>query len=370
MRRICIYCQTWESGGIEAFVHNVLCHMDLAGLKIDIVTDILKPSIFTEDLLARGIVFRQLSGSTKKLVQNARKFFQLMQKERYDVLHLHIFQALSMFYLLLAKRVGVSVRIVHSHNDQLRKSRTRSLKMLLHKSASIIFSVNATAFWACSDAAAKFMFPSTILKKRGYRFVPNGIALDRFRPNQKKREEMRTQLQLEGTFVIGNVGRLCYQKNQSFLLDVFSQICKKDRTARLLLIGEGGDFEKLREKASRLSVSDAVIFYGTTSSVENLLWAMDVFVFPSIFEGLGIAAIEAQASGLPTVCASSVPPEALASSLAYQMKNDASIEEWANVILALKHKQTCDTFTELKKAGFDIAEVSHLIENVYLTGAM
>ena len=133
VRRICIYCQTWESGGIEAFIYNILTHMEISGLEIDIVVEVQKESVFTNRLKARGIRFRELSGSHRRPTENYRRFAKLMGEQRYDVLHLNVFQALQLSYLHLAKKLGIPVRIAHSHNTMLRRSKTRVLKMGIHK---------------------------------------------------------------------------------------------------------------------------------------------------------------------------------------------------------------------------------------------
>lgn len=366
MRRVCIYCQTWESGGIEAFLNNILQHMDLAELQVDIVADSLKESVFTDGLKLRGITFRELSGSSRALMQNYRCFAKLLDKQRYDVIHLNVFQALSLAFLPLARRKGVPIRIAHSHNTMLRQSRTRQLKLGIHSLAKQLFARDATELWTCSDAAARFMFPAALLSERGYRFIPNGIDLRRFQLDEGEREKIRKQLGLEKAFVLGNVGRLCYQKNQSFLLDVFARVYAQDASARLLLVGEGEALAKLKEKAVRRSLSDKVIFYGTTPRVERLLWAMDVFVFPSVFEGLGIAAIEAQAAGLPTICSDGVPREALASSLAQQIPLAAPVEQWAQAIFAARCRPAVpDPVEQLVASGFDIGQVSSGIESIY-----
>ncbi len=366
MKRICIYCQTWESGGIEAFISNTLSHMDLSGLEIEIVAEALRRSVFTEELEAKGVVFHELSGSPRRIVGNYRRFSKLVSMRRYDVLHFNLFQALPMVCLLPAKREGVPIRIAHSHNTMLRQSRTRAVKMRIHRIASYLFSGIATDWWACSDAAARFMFPDTRSSGEEYRIIPNGICLNRFVFNVAERERMRKRLNLEGTFVIGNVGRLCFQKNQTFLLDIFSRIYAEEPSARLLLVGEGEALAALKEQAGRLSISNAVIFFGNTSEVEKLLWAMDVFVFPSIFEGLGIAAVEAQAAGLPTLCSDRVPQEALASSLAQQISLDAPLSQWGDAIMdAQRQKTAVDTVRQLEEHGFDVKTVSAEIRGVY-----
>lgn len=369
VRRICIYCQTWESGGIEAFIYNILTHMEISGLEIDIVVEVQKESVFTNRLKARGIRFRELSGSHRRPTENYRRFAKLMGEQRYDVLHLNVFQALQLSYLHLAKKLGIPVRIAHSHNTMLRRSKTRVLKMGIHKIARMLFAGDATEFWACSQDAADFLFPAQLIGKRGCRVVPNGIALQRFQFNAAERLAVRKRLHLENAFVVGNVGRLCQQKNQKFLLEVFGQVHAAESTARLLLVGEGEMLTELQKETARLSLDDVVIFYGTSTRVEELLWAMDVFVFPSIFEGLGIVAIEAQAAGLPTICSDRVPQEAFASRLAKRLPLLERAGQWAQTILNEKgNRGAGEEIEQLSQRGFEIADVGRSVEMIYRTG--
>ena len=120
-----------------------------------------------------------------------------------------------------------------------------------------------------------------MLKERGFRFVPNGIETEKFRFDPKVRESVRKGLGLDGQFVVGNVGRLCYQKNQEFLLDIFAELKKQEPNSKLLFVGEGELEGVLKQKARQLGVEDSVIFYGISQRIEQLFWAMDVFVFPS-----------------------------------------------------------------------------------------
>ena len=226
-KRVCCFCESWESGGIESFLNNVLGHMDRTGLEIDLVTSQLEESVFTKQLQEKGIRFRELSGNQKNIWKNHRLFRRLLEENRYDVVHLNVFQGMSLYYAHLAKRAGVPIRIAHSHNTDLRPSRTRKLKLWLHKMFSRWYAADATAFWACSGAAAEFMFPKSELDRRGFTFIPNGIRTERFRFDEAVRDSVRRELGLEDCLVVGNVGRLCYQKNQEFLLDVFA--CLLDR---------------------------------------------------------------------------------------------------------------------------------------------
>jgi len=363
MARICVFCETWESGGIEAFLCNAICHMDLAGLEIDIVAARLGESIFTPALKERGVRFLPLSGSTRKLAENHRRFSALLAQRQYDVVHLNAYQALSLRYLALAQKAGVPVRIAHSHNTELRKSPGRPLKLALHRWARRAYGDVMTHRWACSASAARFLFGDT----PEWTFIPNGIDVERFRFAPAARARVRGELGLEGKLVIGNVGRLCYQKNQTFLLDVLKAVQQRCPESALLLVGEGEDRPDLEEKARTLGIEDNVMFYGTTDRVERLYWAMDVFAFPSQFEGLGIAAVEAQAAGLPIVCSEGVPTETIVTDLALRLPLSAGAGEWAEAILNGKapgsRAATADGVTA---AGFGVETTAAKIREVWM----
>ena len=363
-RKICIYCETWESGGIESFLRNVLMRMDLSALSVDIVTACLGHSVFTSELEALGVRFRQLSGSQRNLPKNRRLFRQLLQEQRYDVVHLNIFQGMSLYYAHLAKKAGVPIRIAHSHNTNLRKSPTRQLKLWLHRLYRGRYAADATALWACSHSAAEFMFPQQLLQKRGFIFIPNGIDTARFRFDSAIRNQVRQELGVTDAFVIGNIGRLCYQKNQSFLLETFREVVRMRPESRLLLVGEGADAELLRKKAQALRIEDRVIFYGVTDHPEWLLWAMDVFVMPSRFEGLPVTALEAQACGLPCIFSDAITLECDVGGRSLFLPLSAGAAQWAKQIANCLEIQP-QGHEIVYAAGFDVRQVAETILKQY-----
>jgi len=361
--RVCCFCERWESGGIESFLFNTLVRLDLTQIQVDIVATSFGESVFTKPLQERGIHFFELSGSQRKLIENYIKFRALMRERRWDVLYLNAFQGLSLYYLHLAKEVGVPVRIAHSHNTALRESITKPVKRLLHGLAKRAYANDATDLWACSTAAAGFLFPKTVLDKRGFQFIPNGIDIERFRFNPKVREQVRVELGLGGKFVVGNVGRLCYQKNQAFLLDIFAQVEYQRPDSCLLLVGDGRLLGKLKRKAQKFGIADRIIFYGISSHIERLLWAMDVFAQPSRFEGLPITSIEAQASGLPVVASEVIPDEACISPTFHRLTLEAGAKRWADALLGAPAEADRISFANrLEQLGFDISSVAKQIE--------
>ena len=364
-RRVCCFCEKWESGGIESFLHNVIMEMDLSRLEIDIVAAQICESVFTAGLKEKGVHFYELSGSQKRLGQNHKMFRQLLKERQYDVVHLNIFQGLSLYYAYLAKKAGVKVRIAHGHNSALRRSRTRWLKLALHNMAKSLLAENATDYWACSRLAAEFMFPRDVVER--YEFIPNGIDIEKFRFNDEVRKKVRKDLGIEGKLVVGNVGRLCYQKNQENLIEVFAKLQSERPESVLLLVGEGEMKAELQQQVEKLGIADKVLFYGVTDKVEQLLWAMDIFVFPSRFEGLGIVAVEAQAAGLPVICSDGVPNEAVVSDLVEKVDLRSGVDSWVESIL---HCQVgvdrLAVHEQVQKSGFAVADVADKIEKVYL----
>lgn len=365
--RVCCYCDVWENGGIESFLKNVLCRLDLQRMEVDIVAASIHPSIFSDELKAKGIRFIELSGRKTGFIANYRRFGEIMRENRYDVIHFNLFQGLSLMYLHLAKKMGIPVRIVHSHNTALNKSRTRCVKMLLHNAGKLLFSGDATELWACSEKAARFLFASRILRQKGFRFIPNGIDTERFRFDPAVRDQIRGELNIADRFVIGHIGRFCYQKNQEFLLEAFEEVLKKRKDSVLLLVGTGEMEQELKERAKKVGLDSRVIFYGTTNRAEHLLWAMDVFAFPSRFEGLGIAAVEAQAAGLQVICSEHVPREAYVTDRMQEASLTSGASAWADKLLLNEREQKRELAAEeVRSGGFDIADVADGIARSYL----
>ncbi|MCI9164846.1 MAG: glycosyltransferase family 1 protein [Oscillospiraceae bacterium] len=348
-------------------MYNVLPYMDPQIMEVDVVASDLAESVFSESLRQRGIRFYALSGAQRNLPENYRLFRRLLHSRQYDVVHLHIFHSLSLVYARLARDAGVTVRIAHSHNTALRSSPLRPLKLLLHRAARALLTNCATDLWACSGAAADFLFSAKALRRRGFQWIPNGIHTELFRFDAGGRAAARRELGLSDELLVGNIGRLCAQKNQAFLLDAFAALLAGRPESRLLLVGEGEAEEALRRKAEQLGCGDKVIFYGVSSHVERLLWAMDVFAFPSRFEGLGIAAVEAQAAGLPVLASEHVPPEAGVTPLLQALPLDAGAAGWAQALQALCRPsgRREDWAAAVRRGGFDVADAAARIQAYY-----
>lgn len=360
--RICILCESWESGGIESFLCNTLLVMDRSGFEVDIVAAQLRDSVFTVPLKAADVHFRELSG-TLRSPKDGRLFSKLLADRHYDVVHLNTYQALSLHYLALAKKAGVPVRIAHSHNAELRKSLGRPLKLALHRWARRAYGDTMTYRLACSNLAAQFMFGDDA----EWTFIPNGIDVERFRFDPVVREQVRSELGIAGKLVIGNVGRLCYQKNQAFLLEVFQEVHRKQPESALLLVGEGEDRPKLKEKAKTLGIEEYVIFYGTTDRVERLYWAMDILVMPSLFEGLPVTGIEAQCTGLSCLLSHRITQECALTSGTVFLPLEKGVEVWGAQVLDMAiHEERASCADIVAAAGFSVDKTAARIREVWM----
>lgn len=364
-RKICCFCQRWASGGIESFLYNCLTRMDLTQLEVDIVAARLERDSLSAGLEKLGVGFYQLSGNLQNMAENHRLFRKLLRQRQYDVVHLNLYQGLSLYFCRIARQEGVAVRIAHSHNENLRQSPIRWAKLLLHRLGRR-FIPDATALWACSGAAADFLFERHALDKMGCALIPNGIDTARFRFNAQLRQTLRREMGLEDCFVLGHVGRLCSQKNQRFLLDVLARLLPLHPHSRLLLVGDGEDGPALQRRAQKLGIQQQVIFYGKSQQVEQLLWVMDVFALPSLFEGLSVAAVEAQAAGLPVLCAENLSKEVKLTGNLRFLPLEAGAAAWAAEIMTMKAQNREEDAKIVRKAGFEARTVARRIENAYL----
>lgn len=336
-------------------------------MEIDLVMAEKRDSVYTAALEAHGIRFIPLSGSPWRLIGNWNRFHRLLAEGHYDTVYINAFQALSLRYGLLARREEVPVRILHSHGVDIRAQFLRPVKLLIQGIAKALYSSVGTEYFACSQRAAEFLFDSHKTGKESVRLIPNGIETFRFSFRREERLRIRSVLGLTNRFVLGYIGRLNNEKNPAFLLEILRALLPIRPDGYLLLIGEGKLRQDLEKRAAELQIQNHVLFYGVTDKPWELYWAMDVFLFPSLFEGLGIAAVEAQCAGLPLVCSEHVPEETLVTELAHRVPLTGGAEAWAKAVAGLDPPEERERYAaKVKEAGFDIESVSRIIRSALM----
>lgn len=309
-----------------------------------------------------------LSHERNQIVKVIKKVFitaRILKKENIKILHIDASTPYDMILAIAGKLASVKSIIIHSHSDNFeKKNNTRNFLMPIFKKLIPFF---VTDYMAISEQAAKFMFSKKIIKSNKYVIMKNGIDINKYIYNETIRKVYRKRYKLEEKFVVGHVGRFVHAKNQEFLVDVFYELLKEKQNAVLLMVGIGERQDLIKSYVKKLDIEDKVIFWGISDDVPNIMQAMDFFVFPSRYEGLGMAVIEAQAAGLPVLCSNVLPKEVEITKNIKKINLDCSCHEWASLIIDLYNKvKRCDMNMIIKEAGYDINETVKKLEELYL----
>lgn len=362
---VCVYCDTWAQGGIEAFLTQALLHMDPPPAHLWLVCAEKRFSGFDTQLAGKGfwvsaLLTGESTGALGKTLKAALPLARLCRQEHIEVVHLNVFHGVSLIQALLLKLSGVPRVIVHCHGAGLRESRSKGLKLLGHWLCSRLLFWTADERWASSKQAARFLFGN-----RSARIIPNGIEVERFLFEPKKRAALREELNINDSLLLGCVGRLDTQKNQQFLLPVLADLKAKGQNVELLLIGDGEEQSVLQKKAEKLGVLEDVIFLGVSDRVNDWLCAIDVLLIPSTSEGLSIVAIEGQASGLPVLCSTGVPREVKVSKEVHFLPlSERTL--WVAMIEGLPSYNRIAVNIQVQNSQYNVKRSSALLRTLYL----
>lgn len=345
-----------KAGGIDRYMMNLFSKLQRNGANFDFCTNRICPDL-QATLHEQGAELLETASLMHPLRQY-RDFKCIFKNKQYDTAYFNLSTALGFIGPLAAKKCGVKKIVIHSHTTgcDISNPYKRKLMMLLHKVCRRFLYRFGTAFYACSEEAGVWLFPDSVVHGNAFQIVRNAIYTQNFIYDASLREKKRAELGLQDCFVIGHIGNFVYQKNHSFLLRAFEKVAQSDATARLLLVGDGVLFAQMQTEAENLNIQDKVLFVGRRTDANAYMQAMDVFAFPSNFEGLGIVAIEAQAAGLPCICSDRVPQEAHITDLCQYLPidTDDAVTQWANVLLQAKNTPRTDRAAEIAAAGYDI----------------
>jgi len=322
-----------DYGGIETWLMHVLRHINRTKFQFDFCYTKPEPGAYALEIEALG--GRMVACLLKKSnpLSFARRFRSVLREGRYDVVHSHVHH-FSGFVVRLAHQEQVPVRIAHCHNTSDGKGSGPS-RILYHALMKHWIRKYATHGLAASQDAARALFGPNWQSDPRFRVLHCGIDLEPFR-QEVSREPVRQELGIPlDAPVVGHVGRFVPQKNHTFLLEIAAEVVKLRTEVRFLLVGDGPLRPQIQAMARDLGIEKNVIFTGARPDVPRLmLGAMDLFVFPSLWEGLGIVLVEAQAAGLRCVCSDAVPPEAaVVPDVVRYVRLSAGAGEWAAVVL-------------------------------------
>lgn len=358
MVRILHVVTDMRQGGLETMLMNYYRCIDKSIIQFDFAVHRTKRGTFDDEIEEMGgKIYRlpKLNPFNKNYKQALGKLFD--EHPEYQIIHVHQ-DCMSSIILKIAKEHGVRVRIAHSHASSQDKNLKYPIKLFYKR----LIPYYATHLFACSKEAGEWMF-----KGAPFNVLNNAIDAEKFLFNEHNRVVKRAEFDIgPEELLIGHIGRFSPPKNHEFLIDVFFEI-QKCTKSKLLLVGDGRLRESIIQKVEKFGITDKVIFAGLRSDVAEILQAMDVFILPSIYEGLGIAVIEAQASGLPCIVSTGVSLECKKTDLVQQISLAESAKKWAALSIAAKRKERINTFNEIKESGYDIGENVRSLQEFYLS---
>jgi glycosyltransferase involved in cell wall biosynthesis len=353
-----------QNGGVEAVIRNYYRFIDRSKYQFDFYVTNTSAIIQKEEIEGMGGRIYLIPHYKTNLFSFEHVLYKDFVENKYLIVHSNM-NTLSYFVLHQAKKAEVPIRIAHSHSTSNPEEHLRNMiKNILRKRSTAY----ATDYLACSEVAGKWLFGEKIFDTGKVKILNNGVDLEKFRFREDFRKEIRTKFAIpDDTVVLGHIGRLVSQKNQSFLLDVFAQYQKLNPNSVLMILGEGPLKEELEKKAKELALENKILFVGIDEHPEKYYSAFDVFLLPSLYEGLPVVLVEAQASGLPCYVSENVSLEAkvLPSTLYLPIH---SSEDWAKVIREgnIKTKEErWDAYSSLKGGKFDLKQQASDLTGYY-----
>lgn len=350
------YC--FNGGGVGFVIANYCTRPELKEISFDIVgEDIGKKHLLHDRFEADGFGVHYVTPKGKNLLRNISQMFRLMKKGHYDGVHVH-FEEWSFLYLMIAWLCGIKLRVCHAHMAYMPGTDTK----LHYRLFRVLLNYFATERLACSKDAGKHLYG-----KHPYKILNNAIEAQQYRYDPVIREKVRKSLGMEDKLVIGVVGRLSFQKNPQMSLEILREIRRIRQDAVMLMIGTGELEDEVKKQIREYDLYDVVRLMGLRQDVPELLQAMDVFVLPSRFEGLGIVYVEAQAAGLYAFGTEGVVPEevAVCPNLMKFIPKEHTAEQWAKAVLDILPYEREITTHRIAEAGYDLSSEVQKLAGIY-----
>lgn len=353
-----------DAGGAESFVMNLYRSVDRTQVQFDFIKHVSQKGMFEDEILSLGGKIFTCPRYTGKNHFTYCKWWNdfFLNHPEYKIIHGHV-RSTSAIYLSIAKKHGLTT-IAHSHSTSNGKGLLGLVKTIMQYPTRYI----ADYLFSCSDLAGKWMYGEKATKQDNYQMIPNGIDIHRFTYSEAKRKIVRQSLGiLEDEFVIGHIGRFTKPKNHIFLLQTFSAYLKKHPHSWLLLVGDGTLLQPMKKICGQMNIMNHVIFTGARSNTEDYYQAMDVFAFPSLWEGLPVSVVEAQASGLPCLISDNITRNVQLTSLPKYLPV-TDMTAWLNAfeIESQKKRTGCSEENQRKLRAFDAKEVARKLSAFYL----
>lgn len=346
-------------GGIETFMMNYLRHMNLNRIHIAFAVRGPEKGAYDDELESFGCKIYRLPQRSKHPIRFEKELKEVLRKGNYQIIHSHA-DAMSCWILKIAKECGIPIRIAHSHNTQ--HLTTNPVKFQFNEFARKNINKYATESFACSDAAGKWLFGST-----SFKVIHNAINTNDYAFDIQKRSLIRKKYGVsEDTILLGHVGRFDTQKNHTFLIEMFTTLSKKNSNYKLMCVGDGWLRQDIENAIQQNNLKEKVILTGQKENAKDFYNAFDVYVFPSLFEGLAFVLIEAQANGLTCVSSDTTSQETNLSGIDKMIYLPLEKKKWVDKLLDLGRPSRYDGAQYIVEHGYDINFEAEKLENMYL----
>ena len=353
----------WVGGGVEAVVMNYYRNIDRSNVQFDFICDEDSTNIPYEEIEKLGgkVI---LIPPYQNIFKYQKKLREVLENGNYRIIHSHI-NTLSVFPLFAAKRAGVPIRIAHSHSTTNKKEWKKNLLKMCLKPFSKLY---ATHYFCCSEFAGRWLFGNKKYDIGEVFLLNNAIDLEKFVYNEKIRKDKRYELGIKDEIlVIGHIGRFVEQKNHERLIEIFSELHKQNNNSILLLAGQGPLQDKIKQRVKILGLENFVKFLGQRNDAVELYQAFDVLLLPSLYEGLPVVGVEAQAAGLLCLFSDDMTKEVKILETTKLVSLTIDNKKWADLLINLyKKNKRINTYDEMKKNGFNIKEEVKKLENKYI----
>lgn len=353
---------TLNRGGAETMIMNIYRSIDRTKIQFDFMIHTDKECDYNDEIIKLGgkiyNVPRYIGRNHFKYKKAWKSFFNIHPE--YKIVHGHM-RSTAVIYLSIAKNHGL-ITIAHSHSTA---SRGNKIEQLVKNIMQYPIRFIADYLFACSNEAGRWLFGKKAITKDNYKVIKNAINIEKYIFNECKRNEMRSILGIEDKFVVGHVGSFTYPKNHKFLISVFYEIQKKYKDSILLLVGDGELRSHIQKHIDDLGINDKVKLIGVVGNVNDYMQAMDVFVFPSLWEGLPVTVVEAQAAGLQCFISDKITEEVCITPCIKSISLNESVKNWGYKIISSKKNRGYETSFYIEKGGFDIYDSVKLLTTFY-----
>lgn len=350
-----------NAGGMETMIMNYYRNIDRTKIQFDFLIFTEGKGFYEDEIISLGGKIYKVTPRRRNVVKNYLELKKFFKANKYDVVHIHQ-GVTTLLPLKFAKKYGISKRIVHNHgiNRKIKKVLKPYIEIYVKPKIKKL----ATHYFACSENILDHLYSKDIIQNKKYFICKNAIDIEKFKYQDKIRKEKRESLKIDDKIVLGHVGTFTVPKNHEFLIDIFSKLYEKNNKYILLLIGEGPLEDTIKAKVEELNLTGSVMFLGRREDVNELMMAMDILLFPSLYEGLPVTLIEAQYAGVDVIASNNITKEVKISDKIKFLNLD--ITHWITEILDFVSGHTHNI--QILNGEFNILKAVNNLEKIYLEG--